>query len=122
MCFWNSVVYFKQSEFDSPDEPGSGAKMQPIVVEKIDAIRKDIGEPLWLTSAYRSVNHNKKVGGKQNSSHLSGWAVDVICFTSRMRWKLLFYAIKHGFNRIGIYPTFMHLDRDPSKPQEVIWP
>jgi hypothetical protein len=26
-----------------------------------------------------------------------------------------------GFNRIGIAPTFIHVDNDPSKPEDVIW-
>jgi hypothetical protein len=26
-----------------------------------------------------------------------------------------------GFNRIGISSTFIHVDNDPSKPEDVIW-
>jgi hypothetical protein len=29
--------------------------------------------------------------------------------------------LEAGFNRIGIADTFIHVDNDPTKPEEVMW-
>ena len=38
---------------------------------------KDTEEPIIITSGYRSVELNKKVGGSSTSNHLTGCAVDI---------------------------------------------
>lgn len=35
--------------------------------------------PIVITSGYRSVTHNRRVGGARNSNHLRGLAIDVAC-------------------------------------------
>ena len=69
--------WFKMSEFDSPDQPGSGELMEPVVVQALDIARDIYGFPMKVTSGFRSVQHNKTVGGSPKSSHLLGWAVDI---------------------------------------------
>ena len=39
------------------------------------------GNPLHVTSGYRTPEHNRKVGGRPQSQHLQGRAVDVSVFT-----------------------------------------
>ena len=56
-----TLRYFKLSEFDSPDEPGSGAKMQPETLQMLDAARHIAGVPFKITSGYRTKEHNRKV-------------------------------------------------------------
>ena len=55
------------------------------------------------------------------SSHLLGYAADIACTNSVLRHKILTSLIKVGFNRIGIADTFIHVDNDPGKPENVIW-
>ncbi len=113
--------YFKLSEFDSPDEKGSGALMQSTTLELLEKTRQKAGVPFVITSGYRSPAHNRKVGGVSSSSHLSGHAVDIRCARSSDRFKIIAAALAAGFNRIGVSGRFLHLDNDPKKPKNVIW-
>lgn len=114
------LKYFDISEFDSPDEKGSGANMNIDFLQKLDAIRDGVG-PLKINSGYRTKAHNQKVKGSPNSSHLKGLAVDIHCTDSRKRWQIVAAAMAEGINRIGIAKTFVHLDVDKDKPPHVIW-
>lgn len=89
--------------------------MQPTTLRKIDQARRLAGIPFIINSGYRSPEHNAKVGGVPNSSHIRGYAVDVRCTTSSDRLKIVKAAMDAGFHRIGIYKTFVHMDDDPSK-------
>jgi len=55
--------YFKLSEFDSPDRPGTGELMEHDVLEALDVARDIAGFPFIVTSGVRTVHHNKAVGG-----------------------------------------------------------
>lgn len=113
--------HFQQSEFDSPDEPGSGAKMDGHLLELVDELRDRLGFPLTVNSGYRTPAHNKKEGGKSNSAHLRGLAVDLAAKGGSVKYAIVQEAMKMGFTRIGIGKNFIHLDIDESLPQEVIW-
>ena len=113
--------WFKTSEFDSPDKEGSGKYMEAIVIEKLDLARDIYGAPMIVTSGFRTIEHNKLVGGSSSSSHLLGWAVDVHCASSHKRFLMLEAMLDAGFNRIGIGDDFLHVDCDPEKPDLLIW-
>lgn len=115
------MKYFKYSEFDSPDTDGSGQLMDKGFLEMLEAAREIYGKPITINSGFRTEEHNMKVGGTQNSSHLRGFAADLKCNTSVDRWDLLDSLMKAGFNRIGIADTFIHVDNDPDKPPFLIW-
>ncbi len=113
--------YFKLEEFDSPDEKGSGSKMSEELLSMLDIARKKFGKPIKINSGYRTIAHNKKVGGKPSSSHLKGLAADISCKTSNDRFKLINVLIETGFNRIGVAGTFIHVDIDKNKTPNVMW-
>ena len=114
--------YFAWSEFDSPDQPGSGEKhMNLAFVSKLDEIRADAGIPFVITSGYRTPAHNAKVGGVADSSHMKGVAVDISAPTDGIRRKIAAAAIKHGVTRIGWGRSFIHLDMDSAKTQGITW-
>lgn len=115
------MKYFKYEEFDSPDIKGSGKKMDAKLLMMLDRIRDIVGEPLIITSGYRSESWNAKVGGVEGSSHTKGLAVDISIRNSRMRFKLINALIEVGINRIGIADNFIHIDIDPDKHKNVIW-
>jgi zinc D-Ala-D-Ala carboxypeptidase len=77
--------------------------------------------PFHINSGKRCVKHNTEVGGKKKSAHLGGYAFDVKCENSADRFRLVRCFLRAGFVRMGIYKTFIHVDADPSNPQEVIW-
>ena len=64
------LKYFKLSEFDSPDEPGSGSKMNINFLEKLDYARHNAGVVFKINSGYRSKEWNAKIGGRVGSSHI----------------------------------------------------
>ena len=88
---------------------------------KLDEARELAGVPFKINSAFRTPEHNTKIGGKPNSSHLKGLAVDISVTNSRHRFIVLEALIKVGFNRIGIAKSFIHVDDDKDKSNEVVW-
>lgn len=120
MKFLN-VTYFDSVEFDSPDSPGSGVKMNLSFVQRLDQLRSICNFPFKITSGYRTKEHNIKVGGEKDSAHLEGYAADIVINSSSARFKIINEAIKLGFNRIGIGDTFIHLDISPMSIKDVIW-
>ena len=88
---------------------------------RLDEARERAGIPFVINSAYRSPEHNAKIGGKPNSSHLKGLAVDISVTNSRQRFIVLNALLEVGFTRIGIADTFLHVDLDSEKSKDVIW-
>ena len=115
------MKYFNYSEFDSPDLKDSGKKMDKNLLSMLDDIREIVGEPIIITSGYRTSAHNEAVGGVEGSSHTKGLAVDIAVRNSRMRFKLLNAIQEVGINRIGIADNFIHIDVDKDKNPNVIW-
>jgi len=115
------MKYFNYEEFDSPDVQGSGQLMDPKILDMIDEAREKYGKPIHVTSGFRTIKHNQSVGGVETSSHLKGLAIDVACVSSRERFELMNVLLEVGFNRIGVGSTFIHVDIDKDKSQNVIW-
>jgi len=118
---WENMKYFSPYEFDSPDAPASGYKMDIVLIYFLVEIRRLINIPILISSGYRTLAHNENVKGEVNSSHLKGLAVDILCKDNRERYLLLFYALMLKIKRIGIYKKHIHLDIDPDKPQNIVW-
>ena len=113
--------HFDISEFDSPDLEGSGENMNEFFLEMLDEVRDIAGIPFKVNSGFRTESHNRAIGGKKNSAHTRGYAADIHVADGLSRFKIVNAAIHAGVSRIGIYHTFVHLDTDPSLPQDVIW-
>ena len=116
--------YFKLSEFDSPDAPGSGAvRMNRDFVAVLDKIRERCGFPLVVTSGYRTTAHNAKVGGSSGSAHVLGLAADLRIPAPMDRNRSILYDIARaeGITRIGIGDTFIHFDMNKNAAQNVTW-
>lgn len=119
---WKDVKYFKASEFDSPDAPGSGEKgMNLEFVHKMDMLRAACGFPLFITSGYRTTAHNAKVGGVDSSAHTTGHAADIRAGASSTKFAIVDAALAIGFKRIGVGATFVHVDDAPGLPDRVLW-
>ena len=97
-------------------------------LDALQAIRTELGLPLFVNSAYRTAAHNRHVGGGKRSMHLFGHAFDVSLANGKQTGEpgFMIYdgeelerlARKYGFNGIGRYPTnleaghrgFIHMD------------
>jgi len=102
--------YFKEIEY----------KMDKDFLAKLDKAREFAKVPFVINSAYRSPEHPESIKNP-TSSHIKGLAVDIRTTDSRTRYKVLNALIHVGFNRIGIADTFIHVDDDKDKSQQVIW-
>lgn len=110
--------YFSYSEFDSPDEIGSGKlHMNPAFIQKLDIARGKAGIPFKINSGYRTTTHNEEVGGVANSAHTLGLAADISTKTEEIKKKIARALYESGFVRLGFAKTFIHVDDDKSKPQ-----
>ncbi len=87
---------------------------------KLDEAREYANIPFIINSAYRSPTHPESIKNP-TSSHIKGLAVDISVKDSRQRFLVLDALIAVGFNRIGIAGTFIHVDLDLDKSQNVIW-
>jgi zinc D-Ala-D-Ala carboxypeptidase len=102
--------YFKEVEY----------KMNTDFLAKLDKAREFAKVPFVINSAYRSPEHAESIKNP-TSSHIKGLAVDIKATDSRTRYKVLNSLMHVGFNRIGIADTFIHVDDDKDKSQQVIW-
>ena len=118
--------WFKLSEFDSPDQPGSGELMEPAVVQALDIARDIYGFPMKVTSGFRTIEYNRQLieqgyNASPKSSHLLGWAVDIAVPNSERRFLMLEALLDAGFHRIGVGENFLHCDLDPNKTPNCLW-
>ena len=109
---------FSHAEFQCK----SGAQMPDDVKQNIQklanslqVLRDHLGKPITINSAYRSPEHNAKIGGVRNSQHVQGKAADIAVqgMTTRQVATEIEKLIASGQmlqGAIGIYPTFVHYD------------
>lgn len=114
------MKHFDISEFDSPDLQNSGTYMKEEFLEKIDKARSIANIPFKINSGFRTITHNKKIGGSEKSSHMNGVACDIHCVDSHSRQIIVNALIQAGFTRIGIAKTFVHADTDQFK-NDALW-
>lgn len=103
---------------------GSGALLvNEDALDKLQALRNALGKPLLITSAYRSPEHNKRVGGAKDSYHMRGVAFDVR-IDNQDPQEFETAARAAGFTGIGYYPKsgFIHIDTGPKRTWGTPWP
>tara|TARA_R100001443_G_scaffold947_4_gene3664 strand:- start:1106 stop:1486 length:381 start_codon:yes stop_codon:yes gene_type:complete len=123
-----TLKYFNKSEFTCPcgSPDCTGEKMSEDFLQLLDLARDKASIPFHITSGLRCQEYNQdliKRGYKasKTSSHLKGVAADISCKNSADRFTIINSLLLVGFSRIGISDTFIHVDLDKEKQQEVIW-
>ena len=109
---------FHISEFESRD----GSKMPNRVLiniielaKNLQIIRNYITKPLHINSGYRSPEHNKKIGGVENSKHTLGLAADISVkgLSPKKLARIIRRLIHKGEIKqggLGLYHGFVHYD------------
>jgi uncharacterized protein YcbK (DUF882 family) len=120
--------YFRFEEFDCKckkcrtNSEGLGIDIMDMdFLMMLDDARHKAGVSFRISSGVRCSAHNRASGGKKDSAHLDGLAVDIVCSDSRTRGYMIGALYEAGFNRIGIHPDFLHVDDDPAKDADVVW-
>jgi uncharacterized protein YcbK (DUF882 family) len=98
--------------------------MKPSALEMLDKARERSGLPFKINSGYRTPEHNKEIGGVEDSAHVRGYAadIDVSGFSPAAVVNVLFSLYSVGFRRIGLsWGSFIHADCDPLKDDPAFW-
>ena len=125
------MKYFDYSEFDQEGLAGSGKRyMCSKFLDQLDELRDRYGQPIIITSGYRSPEYNNKVSSTGlTGAHTTGKAVD-IAVSRQDAYKLLQIVFDMGvFTGVGIQQKgsgrFIHLDtlsaNDPRIIRPTIW-
>lgn len=86
------------------------------LVNILQAIRNHFGQPITITSGYRTISHNKKVGGEDYSQHIYGTAADIqVAGVSPDDVADYAEKILPGTGGVGRYKDFTHVDVRPAK-------
>lgn len=106
---------FDTKEFESKDGKPSPWRtvVNPQLIELLNKIRDEFGEPIVVTSGYRSPEHNAKVGGVKNSMHVLGQAADIRPTLANSDALPRLQEICDRLNPdggVGLYDTFCHVD------------
>ena len=80
------------------------------LVSVLQKIRNHFGKAVTITSAYRTPNHNKNVGGTSFSQHLYGKAADIKVQGIAPSEVAKYAETLLDEGGIGIYNTFTHID------------
>lgn len=106
-------THFRLREFQSKD--GTDEVVISVkLIHMLEQIRRITDQPVSINSGYRSPAHNRSIGGSPNSRHVLGKAADIV--VGRLHnnacnaLKIAILASQLGFNGIGVYPTFTHVD------------
>lgn len=117
------MTYFKFSEFVNSKISDSlnldNTPLSPYVLGNLaslwytlDLIRKELGFPIIINSAYRCVKLNQVVGGVKNSLHLKGRAADIRTNYEKMqklRDILQRYYNNGDLSEFKDYTTYFHV-------------
>jgi len=114
---WSQVRHFRREEFGYAE----GVEPCSALVMLLDNARDFAGVPFILNSGIRTEHRNTEVGGSPNSAHLTGHAADIRARSSAERFAIVRALMICGARRVGVGSTFVHVDTDESKPQDLIW-
>lgn len=102
--------HFRVKEFACQD--GSPiCLVHPSLAKTLEAIRNAIGAPIIINSGYRTVAHNRKVGGAGNSMHMYGVAADISCPSKTVtQLRAACEQVLGQTGGYGKYKTYCHVD------------
>jgi hypothetical protein len=116
---WDKYPNFTKAEFDCKHSGRNEMKHE--FMEALQKVRVELG-PMRITSGFRHSTHPIEAKKMRPGEHTFGMCCDVACNNGADRFRLVTIALKHGFTRIGIAKTFVHIGLGaPGLPNNVIW-
>lgn len=115
------LKYFKEDEFKRAIPACSLSDMDFGFMRLLDQAREYAGVPFKINSAYRSPEYEKSKGRSGQSRHCYGIAVDIACYTSDVRFRIVNALLAVGINRIGIASNYIHCDIGYQNANPLIW-
>ena len=106
---------FSRSEFSCPCCGTDTIDAELIRI--LQDVRDKFG-PIKINSGVRCVEHNKSVGGSENSQHLKGRAADIVPLESDLETVFRFIDENHNNTGLSLYSSFIHVD---SRGRRVRW-
>ena len=109
---------FNSSEFackDGTSVPSALLDNLKELAENLQVLRDVLGAEVTIRSGFRTISHNKKIGGAKNSFHLRAMAADIVVkgYTSGQVFTKILVLIKNGKMKAGglhCYKTWVHYD------------
>ena len=100
---------FRAREFASPDS--NVIFVNKALAEILGELRRRLGRRVYINSGYRTVAHNKEVGGAENSYHLYGAAADIRAegYTPKEVYVML-DSMLCGWGGLEEHKNFVHFD------------
>ena len=110
-------------------------RMDPLTMDKLQMLRSQYGQPIVISSGYRSPEHSIEAAKEQPGTHAKGRAIDIAC-AGVDAYEVLTEALIVGFTGIGVKQNgytrsgtmenrFLHLDDlgpgEHSVPRPSIW-
>lgn len=78
--------------------------------EILEPLRLEIGKPIHISSGYRCLELNKKIGGVPTSQHCLGQACDfVVDGMTPYEVVKVILELNLPFDQVGLYDTFVHI-------------
>jgi len=122
---WRDVVgwrwpHFQPQELACRGQPGKDSlKVSTELLDKLEALRTQLGRPMTINSGYRTPEYNATLpGSAKDSQHTRGTAVD-ISMVGHDPAEFYEAAKAVGFKGFGFYPephnNFMHIDLGPAR-------
>jgi len=113
--------FFSEEELQRCDPPCSLQDMKQSTIYRADRARTLAKMPFNLSCAYRSTEWDIERNRSGTGAHTTGNAIDIECYSSESRFKIIKALIEAGFNRIGVSCSFIHADDSTRLPENVIW-
>ena len=91
----------KSRKIDNTPTPQAKANLVALVGKVLDPLRSAYGQPIIVTSGYRSPALNRAVDGAATSQHVKGEAADIICSDNRRLFEIAKQMMREGKIRVG---------------------
>lgn len=89
--------------------------VNPLMLYRLELVRSFALFPMQINSWCRCVEHNKAVGGVDDSEHITGEGVDIAYKSMTELLCYLFALPLFGFQRVIVYPGRIHVGIQVSK-------